>query len=287
VPCTPSPLPDNQTYAQEDATQQIGDMIINIDTPPSSERFDPANKIGATLGFTPNEVFDVQERQTDGSIINKTFQVRYSASLVVLGAAPMNSGLAINSNTQVNQQTSTLNTALNGSNFQTITSFNQISNNQLSTNLNSNNLSANNFASNNPTSLAQQYSSSSVQNLIILLRTPAPNSIGQYGYYIQRNNSNIHLNGSRNLEDTTRYRFTLTAELWTLTGDVWQKAKSKNGSFIFESRVAVFSTGKLEPSTGNQQASNNYQMRLNSNANTNSINNLQQINLHPTNPQRR
>jgi hypothetical protein len=90
TPCTPQPLPSNQNYTQEDATQQVGDMIICIETPPSPERFEPGKKICAMLGFTPNAVFDIQERQANGTMLNRSFQVRYFPTLVDLGPAPMN-----------------------------------------------------------------------------------------------------------------------------------------------------------------------------------------------------
>jgi hypothetical protein len=239
TPCTPTPLPDNQTYTQEDATQQIGDMIISIDTPPSTERFDPAKKIGVVFGFTPNEVFDVQEGQSDGSILNRTFQVKYFGTLTSLGPAPLNlQPSSVTQSTPLTSQTLSANQiAVSHQNFQTLTLYNQPSS---SIHLNSN-----------------------TSNLINLVRSAGTNSIGQYEYYIQR----TFLLNYRNLEDTTRYKFTVRAELWGIkpgTANVWEKAKSNSGNFITETRTAIFSSGILQPVTIQPASSNNYQNRLSS-----------------------
>lgn len=214
TPCTPQPLPSNQTYAQEDATQQIGDMIISIDTPPSTERFDPGKRIEASLGFTPNGAFDIQERQTNGTMLNKTFQVRYFANLNAIGSAPLNQ-----------TTTSTTPTQLMGPpvNYQVLIPFNQAQNNQTIT------------APPGPT--------------IVVLRSANPNNTGNYEFYIQRPFNTIPY---RNLADTTYYKFTLRAELWWIkpgTTNVWEKAKTNNGNFITETRMAYFRSGILSGAT--------------------------------------
>ncbi|MCX6150579.1 MAG: hypothetical protein NTX22_08665 [Ignavibacteriales bacterium] len=251
--CMPAPLPTNQTYTQEDATQQIGDMIINIDTPPSPDRFDPGKKIGVMFGFTPNEAFDVQERQSDGSIVNRTFQVRYYAALTSLGPAPLNQPTTTPTSnvSQVSNQ-----------NFQTLNRFNQTA---VST-------STNQLSSQNR----------NTASIIPLVRSAGTNSLGQYEYYIQRN---FVMTNYRNLEDTTRYKLTLKAELWAIqqgTTNVWEKAKSNSGNFITETRIANFSSGVLQQTTIQPPSRNNYQNRLTSqnsmNNNSSSTNN--QLNIH-------
>ncbi len=264
TPCSPQPLPDNQTYTQEDATQQIGDMIVSIDTPPSSERFDPGKKIGVVFGFTPDEAFDIQERQSNGTIVSRTFQVKYFASITSLGLAPiypqpLSQGNTI-LNTAVNHQTS--NAAIytgSNQNYQTLATYNHIT-------------GSTSGMQNGQTNLSLQNHNTS--NLITLVRSTGINSIGQYEYYIQRNFS---LTNYRNLEDTTRYKFTVAAELWTIkqgTTNVWEKAKSNSGNFITETRIANFSTGVLQTSSVQSASTNNYQSRLNSNNSTTTSNQL-------------
>jgi len=219
-------------------------MIISIDTPPSPERFNPGKKIGVVFGFTPNEVFDVQEGQSDGSIINRTFQVKYFATLTSLGPAPLSSpSSGTGLNTQLSQQTLSANTlAVSNQNFQTLTLYNQPSS---SIHLNPN-----------------------TSNLINLVRSTGTNSIGQYEYYIQRS----FLLNYRNLEDTTRYKFTVKAELWGIkpgTTNVWEKAKSNSVNFITETRTAIFSSGILQPITIQPALINNYQNRLRNNSTNN------------------
>lgn len=250
TPCTPAPLPDNQTYTQEDATQQIGDMIISIETPASPDRFDPGKKIGVVYGFNPDEVFDVQERQTNGSILDRTFQVKYTATLISLGSAPMNPNpitMTLNTNaTHSVLEAATVNpVSASLQNFQTLTLSGQTHGSP-----------ALNQGSGATTAL-----SGPAGSLITLLRSFGTNSIGQYEYYIQRGLSILY----RNLDDTTRYKFTVSAQLWTIkqgTTNVWEKAKSRTGNYIVETRTAVFSTGKLQLVIFQPVSSNSYQNRI-------------------------
>lgn len=203
TPCTPQFIPSSGTVTEEDATQQIGDMIINVDTPVLPDRMDPAKRIGVMLGFTPDEIFDIQEVQSDGSIINREFQVRYFATLTRLGSALLN--------TQPSGSGILMAQTLGGT----------------------------------MVGLGQTTSNPTPQNTITLLRSSSTNSLGQYGYYIQRPFSAIH----RNLDDTTKYKFIIRAELWTFNtaANAWEQAKSKNnGSLITETRSVVFSSGILQ-----------------------------------------
>jgi len=212
TPCTPQPLPSNQNYVQEDATQQIGDMIISVDSPPPTERFEPGKKICAALGFTPNAVFDIQERQTNGAMLNKSFQVRYFANLDAIGPAPLN-------------QTTPTSTTIQMSpvNYQVLLPFGQ---------------TQSNLTSNAPSGPP-----------IVVLRSANPNSIGNYEFYIQRPFTTVPY---RNLADTTYYKFTLRAELWRIqpgTTNVWEKAKTNGGTYITETRLAYFRSGILSGTT--------------------------------------
>ena len=199
------PVQYTETYTQEDATQQIGDMIISIEPATSGNRFDPGNKIQTMYGFKPNEVFDVTERQTDGTILNRTYQVKYFASLISLGNSPI-----VASNQNQNQ-------------FQPV----QMNNGQLMR-------------------LGDPNNPPPSPPLIPLTRTANPNSLGMYQYSIQRGGFNIN---SRNLEDTTKYKFSVRAELWTLnpTTNIWEKAKTRTGNEVFETRTSTFNTGIFIP----------------------------------------
>lgn len=90
TPCTPQPLATNQTYTQEDATQEIdkNNFIIDFDPPDGINRINPNKNIRARFGFTPDEAFDISERQSNGSIKTRTFKVVYTADLKRTGASP-------------------------------------------------------------------------------------------------------------------------------------------------------------------------------------------------------
>jgi hypothetical protein len=226
TPCTPQYIPPaNSTVPEEDATQEIGDMIVNIDTPQIPDRIDPAKKIGVMLGYTPNGVFDVQEIQSDGSIINRVFQVRYFPTLTRLGFSPLQT-----------QSSSISGNATLAQNLGGLSVLNNV----------------------NQTNQSQQTSVPQIN----LIRSGGPNSIGQYEYHIQRPFSFPF----RNLDDTTKYRLVLRAELWTLNpvSNSWEQAKTKIGNnLITETKTVIFNSGIMLPPSPVTASIQNYQLRAN------------------------
>lgn len=216
--CEIQPVIDNQTYTQEDATQQIRDMIISVEPESnSSQRFDPGTKIKTMYGFTPNDAFEVQERQSNGSIINKTFQVRYYASIENLGPAPM----PVINNSMNNQQLISVQRNLNVISSNPTLSFVNAIDLVRSTNV-------------NPSGHYLYWISNNLENVV-----------AQAGTSI------------RYFEDTTKYKLTIKAQLWALNSNtsVWEKAKSRDGTEIKEIKFITFNTGKLQQ-TRNQDPRN-------------------------------
>lgn len=80
-----------QTFTQEYASDKVGDLILGIN-PENNDVVNPAKKINVFVAYSNDEPFEVPELQSDGTIVNKTFKVTYSAQLykvVVKGSGNM------------------------------------------------------------------------------------------------------------------------------------------------------------------------------------------------------
>lgn len=68
-----------QNFTQEYASDKVGDLILSIN-PESNDVVNPANKINVFVAYS-EDPFEIPELQSNGTIINKTFKVTYSAQL--------------------------------------------------------------------------------------------------------------------------------------------------------------------------------------------------------------
>lgn len=71
-----------QNFTQEYASDKIGDLILSV-SPENNDVVNPAKKINVFVAYS-EEPFEVPELQSDGTIVNKTFKVTYSAQLYKL-----------------------------------------------------------------------------------------------------------------------------------------------------------------------------------------------------------
>lgn len=77
----------SQTFTQENAAEKVGDLILNVD-PQSNDLVNPAKKIQVFVAYDENP-FEVPELQSNGTIVNKTFKVTYTAQLYKLVNNPL------------------------------------------------------------------------------------------------------------------------------------------------------------------------------------------------------
>jgi hypothetical protein len=208
-------------YVQEDATQTVNDLILVVNPEDKTTGYDPVRKVGVTFGLPPDAAFDIEERQSNGTIKTRTFQAKYFATVDNLGpvyppgsmpVAPQNQpapktvpgpGASININPAPAATTKTQQTL----------------------------------------SQSQGQSPKIVQPTLV--RSKNANEMGEYNYWLDFH-SPITLNYQlRYFADTTRYRLNLKAELWELKNGAWGKAKDNNSKEITESKSVLFETSKL------------------------------------------
>lgn len=87
-----------QTFTQENATDKIGNLILNVD-PQSNDLVSPAQKIKVYVAYNENP-FEIPELQSNGTIVTRTFKVTYTAELFKLVVTGSGNQLLDNMNTQ-------------------------------------------------------------------------------------------------------------------------------------------------------------------------------------------
>jgi len=85
---------------------------------------------------------------------------------------------------------------------------------------------------------------------LVLQRSSTPSLLGEYGYRVNRGIAARPGQWVKNLDDETRYRFTIVAELWELQGSNWVKATRKTGGTLTETMVVTFGTAVSPRLTG-------------------------------------
>lgn len=226
-PCSIGQPEQTATFVAEDAAatiEQQSTLLLVINPANNASGFPPDRGIGVVFGFKPNDAFDVFERQADGSVKKRTFQARYTAKLDSLGQVAVSNGPvptplnpnAINKNDggppagPVQVQ---VGAAKGGGGPQ---------------------LNAGPPAG----PIAMQH----IPSVIVLKMSAGPNALGEYEYRIDRGAPKIGV-WMKNLDDKTRYKFTITGELWEKQGANWVKATKRNGGFVTETMTTNFSTG--------------------------------------------
>jgi hypothetical protein len=211
-------------YAADDAAATIdqeGTLIMSIDPANGASGFPPDRSIGVALGFKPNDAFDIFERQADGTVKKRTFQARYTAKLDSLGMAAAGNGIA----NPVNAP----NVAAKGAgNPPPEPAPANIGGKKAAVPANGGPL---------------LYTPPHVPTVIVLKTTGTPNQLGEYEYRIDRNIAAKIGVWVKNMDDLTRYKFTITGELWEKVGANWVKAQKRNGGLVAETMTSSFSTG--------------------------------------------
>lgn len=244
------------SHAAEDAASTIardGTLILSAFPANKSSGFNPDQRLGASFGFKPNDVFDVFERQGDGTVRKRTFQARYTATLDSLGPADRSVAVAPSpSNAQ------TLNTGMGG--FSTAPSASPppaVANSAVATSPPAASAAMPRTMRPGITSGATAASAPAVAAAptatltlfgqpipAVLRRSTQPSDLGEFQYWLDRGGSHSATQWVPNLSDTTAYRFRVTGELWERTGTgTWTPALTRNGAAVSETRTVLFSTG--------------------------------------------
>jgi hypothetical protein len=234
-PCNSLPAPEAVTgMTAEDAVatiEQDGTLIISVHPATNTTGYPPDNAIGVSLGFKPNDAFEVMERAADGTVHKRTFQARYTATLDSLGPATTGGPIIVANSARPSSSgdgppptsSRTVGTTRGGS------------------------IGTSAVVAGPPP---------------VLVRSTMPNIVGEYEYRLTRGAQRVGGLWYPNLWDTTRYRFTIVGELWEKIGNAWVRATKRNGAPISETSVSSFSTGispRIPPPSGGQGTQTNHQ----------------------------
>jgi hypothetical protein len=92
-----------------------------------------------------------------------------------------------------------------------------------------------------------------------LTRSAQRNYMNAYEYWINRGSNQYQGNIFRNLDDNSKYKFTVRADLWKFNTSTnsWEKVKDKNNNFIYETKSVTFDTDVLLYTQNNSNPLNN------------------------------
>lgn len=217
--CEPSTPPDpSQTYVQEDAAaDQETTLIVSTDPINNQTGLYSDRTVRVMYGFTPSQAFDVQERQTDGSLRYRTFQARYTVTIDSVNHVSPPAGPVL-----ANQN---LNNSPDGGG----NNHNQVS-------------YINGTGRNHEIPPAPPPPGPAIP---ILLSRTGPNVMGQYEYYrVNPVNTPYSPTGPiPALQDSTRFRLTVNGSLWEFVNNQWVQARRRsNNQPIAANRISYFST---------------------------------------------
>ncbi|MCB0713882.1 MAG: hypothetical protein KDD67_16260 [Ignavibacteriae bacterium] len=250
------------TLIAEDAAgtiQNSGRMIQAINPITGTNPFPPDNSIGVVLGFTPNDAFDVFERQSNGEVVKRTFQARYTATLDSLGRASNGDDELTATNTSATMVNTLQPAQIVGAEDTTVNVISSSAQPRMTTTSTDPNAHSNASASTVPLSLRKE-SKAPINNMgrltpsidpntlgstlsaPVLNRSNTPNQLGEYEYRLARD-TKLAAKWVKNLEDSTRYEFTIHAELWELKDGIWVEATTRSGIVVTETIKTRFTTG--------------------------------------------
>jgi len=225
------------TVAQGDAAEDQKQLLIQYVNPIQQYSFPILSPLVVKFGLIPNNIFDVSEQQSDGSIKNRTFKMVITTNMKIHNDDGSNSNVSLKKNE--NNLGEFLYTVLNPISINTATpktlgsaqTLNKTK--TLNTFLNSGKMTAKNSASiGQPivTSYPLPPASNTYNNL-----PPEPPEV--------KNTLTINKD----------YTFTVTATLKEFVGNTWVDAKNKNNSAVTQSVTKKFRTGPmvLVASSGN------------------------------------
>ncbi|HED37492.1 MAG TPA: hypothetical protein ENI76_04505 [Ignavibacteria bacterium] len=234
--CGPSSPITGASVAQGDAAGDQQQLLINYVHPTGQQyNFPIASPLSVQFGLIPNNVFDVSEQQSDGSVINRTFKMVLTTKLKIRN----NDGSFTNQilRTNKNNLGEYLYTVYgppvvmsNGSTLNTI---------QINTNTNN----TNNTGS--PNGVAVGVHNISVGNIssantATFITYPPPPPTNTY----------VNLPPeppaiTNNLAVNKNYIFTVTATLKKYVNNVWVNAKNKNNIVVTQTVTKNFRTGPM------------------------------------------
>ncbi|MFA5805876.1 MAG: hypothetical protein WC879_14660 [Melioribacteraceae bacterium] len=214
------------TVVQEDAAQDQKQLLIQYVHPTQQYSFPLISPLAVQFGLIPNNVFDVTEQQSDGSIKNRTFKMVVTTNLKIHNADGSQSNVTLKKNeNNLGEYLYTVSTpiTINTTTAKTVSPAQAL--NTLNTYVNSNSTAAKNSASiGQPifTSYPLPPATNTYNNL-----PPEPPEI------------------KNNLIVNKDYTFTVTATLKEYISNSWVDAKNKNNSVVTQTVKKNFRTGPM------------------------------------------
>jgi hypothetical protein len=214
------------TVVQEDAAQDQKQLLIQYVHPVQQYSFPILSPLAVQFGLIPNNVFDVTEQQSDGSIKNRTFKMIVTTNLKIHNADGSQSNVTLKKNeNNLGEYLYTVSTpiTINTTMAKTVSSAQSL--NTLNTFINSNSTAPKNTASiGQPifTSYPLPPGTNTYNNL-----PPEPAEI--------KNNLTVNKN----------YTFTVTATLKEFLSNNWVDAKNNNNQLIKQTVKKNFRTGPM------------------------------------------
>ncbi len=215
---------DGATVVQGDAAEDQKQLLVQYVHPAQQYSFPLISPLAVQYGLIPNNVFDVSEQQSDGSIKNRTFKIVVITNLKIHNADGSLSNVVLKKNeNNLGEYLYTVSTpnTINTTTAKTIS--------QTQTKINTNIL-LNNTVIKNTASSGQ----------IITTTYPLPPASNTY--------NNLPPEApeiKNNLTIDKDYTFTVTATLKEFVNNSWINAKNKNNNVITQSVTKNFRTGPM------------------------------------------
>lgn len=217
---------DGATVVQEDAAQDQKQLLIQYVHPIQQYSFPILSPLAVQFGLIPNNVFDVTEQQSDGSIKNRTFKMVVTTNLKIRNADGSQSNVTLKKNeNNLGEYLYTISTpiTINTTTAKTISPAQAL--NTLNTFINSNSTAAKNTAS-----IGQP----------IFTSYPLPPATNTYN-----NLPPEPPEVKNNLTVNKDYTFTVIATLKEYVSSSWVDAKNKNNIVVTQTVKKNFRTGPM------------------------------------------
>ena len=225
--CNNSGAVSNVVVTQEDAAADQQNLLIQYVNPIQSWNFPTESPLVVKYGLVPDDVFDVAEQQSDGTIENRTFKLEITKSLEMKDL-----NTSVFNNIPLNIDENNLGEFLYTTSQQTTTG----------------NIQGASIAGQN-ISVGDSRTSLSSQLVPITTQTVLSNFTLNFPLSNTNNSSNLPPEPNpvvNHLIEDTDYKFTVTATLKEYVNSNWVDALKSDGSNVTQTVVKTFSTGEIQ-----------------------------------------
>ena len=225
--CNNSGAVSNVVVTQEDAAADQQNLLIQYVNPIQSWNFSTESPLVVKYGLVPDDVFDVAEQQSDGTIENRTFKLEVTKSLEM-----EDPNTTVFNNIPLNTDENNLGEFLYTTSQQTTTG----------------NMQGSSMAGQN-ISLGDSRTSLSSQLDPVTTQTTLSNFTINFPPSNTNNYSNLPPEPEpviNHLTEDMDYKFTVTATLKEYVNSNWVDALKSDGSDVTQTVVKNFSTGEIQ-----------------------------------------